>query len=145
MMGLMSSYRTISSWSFPWMIFSMGVWTLRLSPSGVNLNYGLFNTFNNFSDNIVAHSSKVNVFSTSTKCVSRSFLSCDNKWKNTLNDSIVGVDGYCYIFKCYLGNWDLVVVQEGPKIFSKNININLCYCLGTYRFIWLICLINVIV
>lgn len=43
-------------------------------------------TFFNLSDKMVEHYSKVSVFSTSTKCDSRSFSSFEIKWMNSLKD-----------------------------------------------------------
>lgn len=51
----------------------IGVWTLSASDVGVSLNCGLLITFFKLSEIIVEHSSRVSVFSTSTKCDSRSF------------------------------------------------------------------------
>ena len=73
-----------SSFSKSWLI---GVWIFKASDYGVSLNWGLLITFFKLSDNMVAHSSKVSVFSTSTKCDSRSFWSCEIRWKKSLNDS----------------------------------------------------------
>lgn len=64
----------------------MGVWTLRVSESGASLNWGLLMTFFNLSDKMVEHYSKVSVFSTSTKCDSRSFSSFEIKWMKSLKD-----------------------------------------------------------